>query len=423
MNNTLNRYVRRLKLNFKSVVFLLYDFSFGIWLKHRNQAVSNQIYLAKYRGKYIALLHSDAIGTLIQFSIYAIRYCVVNSIDYKNDLVFIAKSASVNLTYIELLKKKFTVVTDEKFFNALYNNCGYNTLYKKGLYIKDIVPDDIRNGMQYLTTFNVALEFTPDEIKYGYTLLEKIGIHKEDKIVTVHNKDPGYFKKRHYNRPYTDSYRDSAFSELENTIKYLIGLSFKVIRIGQYDNAAPAYSLNSLSEKERDFIDIFLGYAAEFAICGDSGIALIPYIFNKPILYHNFIPLGESPVVENGFILPKMLYSKDKKRKIKFNELETVTELIVYRERGKHIRRIVTLDKFQSNVLYRLNNIIPLENDSDEILSAVKEFLDIKIYKKKQSDEYSVSQRKFKMQFDVNHPMRNSNYYVPKFICDMENNC
>ena len=367
--------------------------------------------------KVVALVPSDAIGPMIQFSEYFIRYCKLKNFDLNRDVIFLCKSISANAYFLDMLRSKVELKVDDRLYEKIYKG-GYRRLLKKDLYIPDEVPKNIRNGMIFYPNDPTRYEFSREDIKRGWGLLAEIGVAEGDKFVAVHNKDQSYWgAERGINKPH-DVYRNSKFNTLKDAITYMNQSEYKVIRVGHYSDDSPnCLSIMGFKKQEKEFLDFFIHKFCQFSICGDSGIAFIPWMFQKNILYHNFIPMGESPVIEKGIVIPKLLLNSSGKA-LSLKEIFAIRNKIYYNERGSIHCRSITPDYFQDINLYTKCGLVIQDNTSEEILTGVKELqMYYEAYNKLTPSQVKM-QLRFKELFPVNHPMRHSpNFLVsPDFL-------
>lgn len=361
------------------------------------------LYKTKYKNKYVITLQIQAIGPFILSSIIYMKKCFASNIDPKNDLVVIIEDTYCsNTAFYEIVSRHFNLVKDPKMYHLILS--ANRKMLKKSKIL--LLSNTIKNGIIYNPNMHNLFKLTKQELEKGNNLLKKIGLSESDKFVTINNRDEFYWKKiRNFNFTH-DSYRISSFSNLIPTVKHLQSLNFKVIRCGHFDgneisSEGNIYTYQHLSEDERAFLDIYLHYKAEFSIMGSSGIAFFPLLFNKPILYHNFIPLGEGPNAENCVIVPTVL--KDKNGKIlSLSNIIKKSEYIL--DNYKIIK--ISGEKFQNTLFYTWNDIVPTENTSEDILEGLKELL-IRYKTNSFIDNLDESQIKFKNLFPLFHPIRN----------------
>jgi putative glycosyltransferase (TIGR04372 family) len=313
-----------------------------------------------------------------------------------------------------MYKRTLPVVTNDKLHFSIING-GHRYLRK----INRFIEDNYRNGMVFYPECPEFISFTDEETKYGYSLLEKIGIGKSDTYVTMHNKDNVYWKQRNGIEKSWDIYRDSEFSALKKSIEFLGDQDIKVIRSGHYEDEPERgyYSLNVLDSSEKDFMDIFIQKHCFFSVNGDSGIALIPYLFRKPILLHNAIPLGESPIVECGIVIPKIMKNAASGTILPISEILQKKVLLGYADRGRFCISSVSAEKFQNISHYQAHGIEIQDNTAEEILDGIKEMIAYVNGKFRLSEEQQKMQGRFRELFPVAHPMRHFIGYVsPSFL-------
>ncbi|MBT8608403.1 TIGR04372 family glycosyltransferase [Polynucleobacter paneuropaeus] len=357
--------------------------------------------------KVVALVPSDAIGPMIQFSEYFIRYCKLKNLDLNRDVIFICKSVNANTYFLDILRSKVELKVDDRLYEKIYKG-GYRGLLKKDLYIPDDVPKNIRNGMIFYPDAPTRYEFSRGDIRRGWGLLAEIGIAEGDRFITIHNKDQSYWgAERGINKPH-DVYRNSKFSTLKDAINYLKQSGYKVIRVGHYSDDSPnCLSIMDFKKQEKEFLDFFIHKFCQFSICGNSGVALIPWVFQKNILYHNFIPMGESPVIERGLVVPKLLLNSSGKV-LSLKEIFAIRHNIFYNERGRIYFRSLTADYFQDINQYTKCGLLIQDNTTNEILTGVRELQKYFVDAVRLTPAQVKMQQRFKELFPMHHPMRRS---------------
>ncbi|WP_161998216.1 TIGR04372 family glycosyltransferase [Silvanigrella paludirubra] len=392
------------KLKYRIKLFYKYflDYIFNYFGKLINYFKLVNLYEKKYNDKFIAILPFDAIGPFILYSNIYYRKCVANNIDPKNDLVLIINDGvSCNNFYFDLISRSFNIQKDPVMFNLIISSNNFLLKKRKILLVNKL----IKNGIIYNSHLNSLFKFTEEEKNRGKILLKKMGISESDRLVSVNNRDNYYWEKIRKCHFTHDTYRMSSFANLLPTIKYLQGLNYKIIRCGHFDENEISQDSNIISMqnfniKDREFLDIYLHYKVEFSIMGSSGIAFAPLNFGKPILYHNFIPLGEGPNAENCVIVPSLI--KNSK-----GDILSLSKIFQMKEwiNDCGVLKLISADRFQNSQFYKWNDMIPEESASEDILAGVKELL-IRIKNKKFNDEFDENQRKFKNKFPLDHPIR-----------------
>lgn len=373
----------------------------------KNSISLRKLYRSQLSGKVVALLPDESIGPYLQSCEYFFRYCNIFNLNLTRDVVFIGRQKPVNLHVREIISRRATVISDDALHDKIYKG-GYRYLNKINRYIPDNVPGDIKNGLIYHPECTGNLHFTKEDMHRGWSLLRSIGIDDTLPVVTVHNKDNRYHATVKKEKRREDRYRDTAFDQLQPAIDDLTQRKYTVVRAGYYDDTEGDgyYSIMKCSEDDRSFLDLFIQKVSSFSICGDSGIAFIPWVFRTPILYHNFIPMDESPVVEKGVVLPKLLRRKSDEMIMSLEEIRCCKRRLVYFERGKMHDKMAASDSFQNQDQYDAEGIEVVNNTREEIVNGVQE---VELYVRGEltlnSSEID-DQNRFRESFPIFHPMR-----------------
>jgi len=376
-----------------------------------------RLFFKRKQTKFIAILPGKAIGPMIMFAEYFLRYCIVHNINPRKDIILIAGEKNINSQYLKMLSRVIKIVRNNKLHTALQNG-GYHYLSTKPFYIKNDVPKSIGNGHIYFPSAKSFISFTQEENERGEYLLSQLGIEKGKKYVCIHNHSTEYWSSRGINSN-QDLYRSSNWGALEASIKLLGSQKLESIRVG-FHREIPnnCKSLMILNEEDIQFLDLYIQKNCIFSICGDSGIAYIPFIFKTPILYHNFIPLGESPAVERGIIIPKLIKNLVKNRYMTIKELLNLKHLFIECDQAKLLIYKKSADAFQNSAIYSRYGLNPVENSDAEIEAGVGEMLrylngDLLLSKGEMK-----LQEKFKSLFPIKHPMRRSTNFLvsPSFL-------
>ena len=395
------------KVFIKKVLF----YTKRLWIILFNYYSIEKIYHKRFCNRRIGLLHNHAIGPFALFAEQHLRTCEVHNLHPKRDVVLISSNQPCNNQLQKMVEREISVIRDDTLFKIIETG-GQRFLKNKGLYTEGI----FQNGVIYNSHGKTHIAFNEDEISYGNSLLKKLGVEEGQRFVLVHNKDNLYWQSREEDKPW-DLYRNSPFEDLLPSVDFLKKQGLAVIRSGYYQDFpdAPYISLNNCTREEVDFLDIFLQKYCLFSICGDSGIAWIPYLFKTPTLIYNFIPMGESPPVEKGIFLPKLLKRKGELLTIK--EMLQIHTTIAYPEGSYCFIRKISSDRFQNSNLYRSFEIDIIDNAPEEILQAVKEMIHYVKGRLSVTKEEELLQTHFKESFPVGHPMRHQIGLVsPNFL-------
>ena len=375
--------------------------------------------------KFVILCHEQAIGPLVRNADLAIRYCRLNHLVLHRDVLFLTSGETVNPYFLKMLAKYAPIYTDVRLHKAVKAR-KYRGLLNKRSIFNDSEPQGVWNGKSFGTPAGKDFQFDAEDEEYGWSLLADIGVYPDKPLITFHNKDQAYWRTIRKRAKPKDSYRDSSVSNLLTALAGLDSISYSLLRSGFVDVAEQAgdgkivsyQTLMQFNNKERAFLDFFIQHKCRFAICGNSGIAQIPIFFGKPVLLHNFIPVGESPIAENSIVIPKLLRWRDSQEIIPLRALFEISDLHIEYDRGKIYFRRPTADAFQSAHLYKRHNIMVEENNPEQILAGLKEVETLAAGKLALSDSDWDLQRQFQDCFPIRHPMRHTaNLYIsPAFL-------
>lgn len=224
------------------------------------------------------------------------------------------------------------------------------------------------------------IKFNSKEIKAGEKFLEDNNIEKHDTIICIHVRSSSYRNET------INSIRNSNINNFEKSIKFLIGMGCKVIRMGrdEKDIFLPKnkdFFDYASSKDQNDFLDFYLIHKCKFFICAASGVTEIAKIMRKPMLIHNYFPLINLIHSKGNYkklILPKKIVNR------KNGKLETFTEM--FKKDFVKLKNYTDLEN---------NGIDLIENTDLEILNSVKEMYDLVINNRQDN----INQSKFIMNY------------------------
>lgn len=174
------------------------------------------------------------------------------------------------------------------------------------------------------------LQFTNEEQFRGQELLRKLGVPLGMPWVCIHNRDSTYLSKTLGDKWAYHDFRDFSIKDTILAAKELSQRGYYVLRMGSVVSE-PLISNNpkivdyASSEMQSDFADMYLLANCSGYIGSDAGIACIPLIFRKPVIYINWsITQIGILIYENCFSVPfiiKQLLKKETKRYISLREM------------------------------------------------------------------------------------------------------
>lgn len=224
-----------------------------------------------------------------------------------------------------MIKRKLHVFPTFLFSSVNY----FNTLFPGGDIhrIGDNSAND-RDVHNLLDQYPAHIQFTEREEKKGLDGLLALGIEKGSKFICLHIRDDSYLKSA---LPWRDwSYHDYRNCNIQNYGKAALELAemgYYVIRMGVkvkeplnvFHPKIIDYSYNGLRS---DFMDIYLGAKCEFCISNGTGFDGVPYIFRRPILYVDHVPIGIISTFSDKFLITvKKHWSREKKRFLTIQEI------------------------------------------------------------------------------------------------------
>jgi len=209
-----------------------------------------------------------------------------------------------NKTLMKLIKRRVLVIPRWAWYLA----------YR----INELVPGgDLHNlgsGMDrdvknLLDRTNPQLSFTTKEISRGFATLTKFGLPVDAKFVLLNVRNSAYLSSLYPANDWSyHNYRDCAIENYVAAAEELTRRGYYVFRMG----AVVEYPLNTSNPMiidyasngmRSDFMDIFLGANCAFCISHGAGFDAVPFVFRRPILYVNYVPIGWLMTFSKKFLL------------------------------------------------------------------------------------------------------------------------
>ena len=227
-----------------------------------------------------------------------------------------------------------------------------------------------RDSLNLFDLYEPSLKFSEEQILYGENEKELLGIPRGKKFVCLIVRDE-LFLETIYKNPNKDilsihKFRNTNLQNYISACEFLTTKGYYVLRMGVHakdkintDNKMIIDYAYLQNTKRTEFMDIYLGANCDFCISSMLGFDAIPYIFRKPILFINGLPIAWYWTFSNKFfILPRNLFSTKLNRNLKLKEILNSDIGYVY----------------NSNI-FNDNSIIPHESSEEEILEAAKEMV------------------------------------------------
>ncbi len=333
--------------------------------------------------------------------------------DYFSDRVGHMVAEMEHYLYFNKNKSKFTIdlFPSNIFYNKNPSNVFLQKHYRKKIttinnkvlillkesqkiiekYVKVIQFDNFDNDLSTKDNFKIfkknfkpSIYFSENQKKIILKNLGKIGIKKK-KFVCVIVRDNKYLKEKlpGINFNY-HNYRDSNIKTFNLAINYLIKKGYFILRMGKSQKKELKIKNKnffdySFSNVRSDLMDVWLMANCDFCISTGTGLDQISRIYNKPILFLNFLPLIDWSSHFRSLTHPKFLFDKKLKK------------FMSYQEHMNH-------SYFRQDE-YIKNNIKIVDLNSSEILSCTKEFLLLIKNQWKMSFKSKIQQNNFRKSF------------------------
>lgn len=319
---------------------------------------------------FFKLFWVDAIGHLIGEPDFYIRELFLNKKSKNKKIVLLLPIDKVaNKYYLKFLKNDFIIIKSTIACKILepFLILPFVTI-NPDKYFTDINITDNIKFKKNIANFNIntvirktfpkfTIELNAKEKKENFELIKKFKLEKFDGYVTLHFRDYRY-------RDIMPGPRDTKnLLSYNDLIKYLINeKKLAVIRMGRgkeivpYPQKIEGFYDYAASSNASDKNDILLMGNSKLFIGTNSGLALLSYKFRVPSCYLNYVPFSKSSMAPYSYYFPKLY--KDKKN----NRLLTVSQ-------------IVSSDIFNSIDPKDYKNYEVIENNSNDILNFVKEFI------------------------------------------------
>lgn len=207
-------------------------------------------------------------------------------------------------------------------------------------------------GWSYRTSLSLP------ELERGRQLRNDLNIPEKAKIVTLHVRESGYLPNRNFY-----NYRDASIKNYIAAIHYLLDNGVYVIRLGDksmqpLDIESPLFIDAPFYPEYTDFFDTYFISQSWFFIGMQSGPCSVAHIFNIPMLFTNTLFCYGLSGYDKGLMIPKKYYSKILSRNLTYEE----------------ILRSPVLN-YNHSQQFTLSHIDLVENNSSEILDAVREMI------------------------------------------------
>ena len=189
-----------------------------------------------------------------------------------------------------------------------------------------VLPID-RDIHDLYSRYPTHISFTDEEEKKGWEALREMGIPEGSKFVCLHSRDPEYLNAAfpggewHY-----QNHRDSNIDNFIPAAEELASRGLYVVRMGAVVRkpltADNPHIIDYATRSRTEFLDIFLSAKCTFYLGDPCGMNAIPFVFRRPIISTNFIPLEYIFTwSDHDVSITKKLWLRSEKRFMTFREI------------------------------------------------------------------------------------------------------
>jgi len=317
------------------------------------------IILNLFNVKFINLYY-QAIGHLISDTDTHIKKKQLNLIPNDRSVLLINSKKVANKYLLKYLRKYFTVIENplllfilKPFLNSRIIGVDiehYSSAINKTAAISEV------NSLWSMAKLDPLFFPFESDISRGDQALNKLGVPNNNWFVCLHVRSSGFSICEDLHL-----YRNSDFDSYIPAIKYIISLGGYCIRMG--DSSMPiAPKIDGLidyahSDLKDDWLDLYISSQCKFFIGTGSGASSMPFMFGVPILSVNVAPLSNVPQFGSRDItIPKLYKYLSDNDFIGFKSIFSSE-----------------MSNFRYNDLFEKNEILVINNTSDEIKDAVIE--------------------------------------------------
>lgn len=171
------------------------------------------------------------------------------------------------------------------------------------------------------------LRFTKEELQYGQEELQKLGVPRNNPFICFHARDAAYLNMY---QPQTNwdyhSYRNADIKNYVPAVEKLVSKGYFAIRMGRFVAKAVKTDnpkiIDYAAAGGTDFLDMYLSARCRFFIAGSDGLAEMPTIFRRPVIWIDFVPFSTVYLIAQGqLFIPKKLRSLKENRLLTFDEM------------------------------------------------------------------------------------------------------
>lgn len=230
---------------------------------------------------------------------------------------------------------------------------------------------------------------------------KQIGISPDAKIVTLHVREPGWYRTIGHSEAKLDTQNYPTNAQIESykkAVGHLLSNDYTVVRIGApgvtYVSGPGVVDLAN-SPYRTDLLELFCLTKSHFLITGEAGPRQAGEMLNIPFLTVNAIdPFGAYPIRSDGLFITKHVIDRETGRRLSVSDMLSEKYHAAYRDttRWKYV-----------------------DNTDDEIFQAVLEMIDTV---QGVSDESDLQNEYRQMVCKASATLRDKCFYVRKWGAD-----
>ncbi len=184
-----------------------------------------------------------------------------------------------------------------------------------------------RDVHNLLDRYPSQLEFTHDEEVRGADELVRFGVPHGSEFVCLIVRDAAYLDAHQPKDWSYHNYRDTDVKNYVLAAEELADRGYYVFRMGakvceSFDSKHPKVIDYATNGMRTDFMDVYLGAKCAFCISSSTGFDAIPFIFRRPIVLVNLVPIGHLWTSRSMVIaITRRHYSIEAKRDLTLKEI------------------------------------------------------------------------------------------------------
>ncbi len=192
---------------------------------------------------------------------------------------------------------------------------------------RHVVSSRTRLHCDLIDTGSTNLSFSEEEHEQGQRELRKLGVYQNNPFICFHARDAAYLNTHQpqINWNY-HSFRNADISNYVPAVEKLVSMGYFAIRMGRFVEKELKINnpkiIDYAVKNRTDFLDMYLSANCHFFIAGSDGLAEMPTIFRRPVVWIDFVPFSALYLVIKGqLFIPKKLWSLTENRMLTFDEM------------------------------------------------------------------------------------------------------